>query len=272
MSHSSPLLYSLRQAVSRRAREGMTIFCLDGPLPSHAPDFFSNDYLSLSTDRSIKDIFLHRVQVASPSRLFGSRGSRLGTGNSTQYNELEKAFQRFFQAPSALLFASGFTANMAFLATVPQKNDVIIYDELIHASCRDGIRLSSRASYRFSHNSVASFKECLLGVLQSHPEVTRGNSTVFVIVESLYSMDGDFCPLAEIVEVVESFVPAGHAHIVVDEAHTSGMCGPNGTGYVAHLGLNDHVHTKVHTFGKAWGYHGGMCIFASYFASYLYSR
>ena len=272
MLHDSPLLNSVQLAITSRVQKGLGVYYLDQPLPSHAPDFFSNDYLSLSADVSVRDIFLRKVQAASPARLLGSRGSRLLTGNSTEFNALEKAFQHFFQAPSALLFGSGFSANAAFLASVPQKNDVIVYDELIHTSCRDGIRSSSRASYRFSHNSVASFKECLLGVLQNHPEVTQGNSTVFVVVESLYSMDGDFCPLAEIVEVVESFVPAGHAHIVVDEAHTSGMCGPNGTGYVAHLGLNDHVHTKVHTFGKAWGYHGGMCIFALYFASYLYSR
>lgn len=258
MSQNSPLLDSLQQAICRRAREGMTVFCLDQPLPSHAPDFFSNDYLSLSTESSIRDIFLHRVQTVIPTRLLGSTGSRLGTGNSTEFNALEKAFERFFEAPSALLFASGFSANLAFLATVPQKNDVIIYDELIHSSCREGIRLSSCPSYRFPHNSVTSFKECLLGVLENHPQITQGSSTVFVLVESLYSMDGDFCPLTEIVGLVESLVPAGHAHIIVDEAHTSGICGPNGTGYVSCLGLNDRVHTKVHTFGKGWGFHGGM--------------
>ena len=237
----------------------MTIRSLEDPLPSHAPDFFSNDYLSLSTDCSLRDIFLRKVQAASPARLFGSTGSRLTTGNSSEFNALETAFKRFFGAPSALLFSSGFSANLAFISTVPRKGDVIIYDELIHASIRDGIRVSSRPSYHFSHNSVASFEKCLLGALQNHPQITRGNSTVFVVVESLYSMDGDFCPLTEIVELVETFVPAGHAHVVVDEAHTSGICGPNGTGYVSHLGLNDRVHTKVHTFGKGWGFHGGMC-------------
>ena len=233
--------------------------CLDDPLPSHAPDFFSNDYLSLSTDPSLRDIFLRQVQEAAPARLFGSTGSRLTTGNSLEFNALETAFKHFFGAPSALLFSSGFNANSAFLSTVPQKSDVIICDELIHASCLWGIRGSSRGSYRFAHNSVASFEQRLRGVLQKHPQIVQGISTVFVVVESLYSMDGDFCPLTEIVELVETLVPAGHAHIVVDEAHTSGICGPNGTGYVSYLGLNDRVHTKVHTFGKGWGFHGGMC-------------
>ena len=258
MSHFSPLLDSLQQTIVHRAREGMTMRCLDDPLPSYAPDFFSNDYLSLSTDPSLRDIFLRKVQEAAPARLFGSTGSRLTTGNSLEFNALETAFKHFFGAPSALLFSSGFNANLAFLSTVPQKSDVIIYDELIHASCREGIRGSSRASYRFAHNSVVSFEDCLLDVLQKHPQIVQGTSSVFVVVESLYSMDGDFCPLTEIVELVETLVPAGHAHIVVDEAHTSGTCGPNGTGYVSHLGLNDRVHTKVHTFGKGWGFHGGM--------------
>jgi len=258
MSQHSPLLDSLQQAIAHRAREGLTIHSLDDPLPSHAPDFFSNDYLSLSTDHTLRDIFLRKVQATAPSRLFGSTGSRLTTGNSSEFNALEAAFKRFFGAPSALLFSSGFTANLAFISTVPRKADVIIYDELIHASSRDGIRVSSRPSYPFAHNSVASLEKCLLGALQKHPQITRGTSTVFIVVESLYSMDGDFCPLTEIVGLVETLVPTGHAHIVVDEAHTSGICGPNGTGYVSHLGLSDRVHTKVHTFGKGWGFHGGM--------------
>ncbi|KAI9455314.1 8-amino-7-oxononanoate synthase [Boletus coccyginus] len=269
MSQHSPLLDSLQQVIAHRAREGMAIFSLDDPLPSHAPDFFSNDYLSLSTDHSLRDIFLRKVQAVAPSRLFGSTGSRLTTGNSSELNALEAAFKRFFGAPSALLFNSGFNANVAFISTVPRKTDVIIYDELIHASSRDGIRMSSRPSYPFPHNSVTSFKKCLLGVLQKHPQITRGNSTVFVVVESLYSMDGDFCPLTEIVGLVETLVPVGHAHVVVDEAHTSGICGPNGTGYVSHLGLSDRVHTKVHTFGKGWGFHGAVVLTSPIIRDYV---
>ncbi|KAH0834999.1 pyridoxal phosphate-dependent transferase [Lanmaoa asiatica] len=225
MLQPSPLLNTLQQAIADRAREGMTVFCLDQPLPSHAPDFFSNNYLSLSTDHVLRDSFLHKVQTAPQTRFFGSTGSRLGTGNSAEISALEKALKHFFGSPSALLVMSGYSANLAFLGTVPQKGDVIIYDELVHSSCREGIRLSSLASYRFAHNSIASFKECLLGVLQKHPQITR-TSTVFVVVESLYSMDGDFCPLVEIVELMQTLVPIGHAHIVVDEAH--GYAGQTG--------------------------------------------
>ena len=256
MSQPSFLLDSLQQAIAHRD-EGMGIRYVDDPLPSNGHDLFSNDYLSLASDQSRRDIFLRKVQEAPPSRLFGSTGPRVMTGNTPEINALEAAFKQFFGVPSALLFSSGFNANVGFLSNVPRDDDIIIYDELMHQSCREGIRLSSRTSYRFAHNSITSLEECILGVLQTHPQITRGTSTVFVVVESLYSMDGDFCPLTEIVELVETLVPAGHAHIFVDEAHTTGLCGPNGTGYVSHLGLNDRVHTKVHVLSKAWGFHGG---------------
>ena len=262
MSQPSALHGSLQQAISNRAKDGMTIFDLDEPLPSAAPDFFSNNYLSLSTDNAVRGIFLRRVQTAAPTRLLGSTGSRLSTGNSFESNALETAFKRFFGAPSALFMTSCFSANLAFVAAIPRKDDVIIYDELVHVSCRDGIRGSPCASYRFAHNSLASLKERLLGALQKHPQIARGTSTVFILLESLYSMEGDFCPLTEMVELVETLVPAGHAHIVVDEAHTSATCGPNGTGYVSLLGLNDRVHTKIHSFGKAWAFRGGDVLFS----------
>jgi 8-amino-7-oxononanoate synthase len=257
MSQDSPLVDTLQQAIAHRVKTGLTTICLDDPLPSSASDLFSNDYLSISTDPVVREIFLREAHAAP--RLLGSTGSRLTTGNSDEFNALEGRLQRFFGAPSALLFTSGFTANVGFFGSVPQSGDVIIYDELVHASCREGFRVSAarNALYRFAHNSVASFEECLRNVLRKHPEIIHGKSTVFVSVESLYSMDGDFCPLTEIVQLVENIVPAGHAHIVVDEAHTSAMCGPNGSGYVSLLGLNHRVHTQLHTFGKAWGFHGG---------------
>ena len=208
----------------------MTTRSLDDPLPSHAPDFFSNDCLSLSMDHSLSDIFLRKVQAAAPARLFGSNGSCLTTGYCSELNALEAAFRHFFRAPSALLFSSGFSANVSFLYTVPQKTDVIIYDELVHTSCREGIRVSFRLSYRFHHNSVASFEKCLLGVLQKHPRITRGTSTVFIVVESLYSMDEDFCPLTEIVGLVETLVPTDTDTLLWTRQTRREYVGPTGLG------------------------------------------
>ncbi|KAF8841080.1 8-amino-7-oxononanoate synthase [Paxillus ammoniavirescens] len=269
MSQDSRLLDALQKAIVHRAQTGLTTFSLDEPLPTFAADLFSNDYLSLSTDTDLREGYLRRAQAAP--LLFGSTGSRLGTGNSKEYNALERRLQRFFGFPSALLFHSGFSANSAFFASVPRKEDIIIYDELIHISCREGFRLSGArgATYRFAHNSVASFEECLRDVLRKHPQIAQGQSTVFVSVESLYSMDGDFCPLMEIVQLVEDLVPAGHAHIVVDEAHTSAICGPNGTGYVSLLRLDHRVHTTVHTFGKGWGFHGAAVLTSPIIREYL---
>ncbi|KAF9240436.1 8-amino-7-oxononanoate synthase [Melanogaster broomeanus] len=240
MSQDSPLLDALQKTLTHRVQTGLTIVCLDEPLPSSAPDLFSNDYLSLTTDRLF--------ERSSYGKLSDLRACLVPL--------------RFFGAPSALLFNSGYTANLGFFGSVPQSDDVIIHDELIHISCREGFRISAarNALYGFAHNSVASFEECLRNVLSKHPQIIHGNSTVFISLESLYSMNGDFCPLAEIVQLVEDLVPAGHAHIVVDEAHTSGMCGPNGTGYVSLLGLNHRVHTQVHTFGKAWGFYGAVVL------------
>ncbi|KAF8553209.1 PLP-dependent transferase [Imleria badia] len=268
MSQLSPLHDSLQRAITHREKV-LGVRYVDNLSPSYAPDLFSNDYLSLASDQSRRDIFLRKVQEAPPTRLFGSTGSRIMTGNSSEMNALETAFKHFFGAPSALLFSSGFSANVSFLSNVPQKHDIIIYDEFVHASCIDGIRLSSHPSYSFAHNSVASLEACILGVLQKHPQITRGTSTVFIVVESLYSMDGDFCPLTEIVELTETLLPAGRAHIVVDEAHTTGLCGLNGTGYVSHLGLNDRVHTKIHVLSKAWGFHGGVLLTSQIIKDYL---
>ncbi|KIK81238.1 hypothetical protein PAXRUDRAFT_197965 [Paxillus rubicundulus Ve08.2h10] len=269
MSQNSHLLDALQQAVAHRAQTGLTTFSLNEPLPTFAADLFSNDYLSLSTDTNLRESYLRRA-LAAPF-LFGSTGSRLGTGNSKEYNALERRLQCFFRFPSALLFHSGFSANSTFFASVPRKEDVIIHDELIHISCREGFRLSGArlATYLFAHNSVASFEECLRNVLQKHPQIAQGQSTVFISVESLYSMDGDFCPLLEIVNLVEDLVPAGHAHIVVDEAHTSAICGPNGSGYVSLLGLSHRVHTTVHTFGKGWGFHGAVVLTSPIIREYL---
>ncbi|KIJ05501.1 hypothetical protein PAXINDRAFT_29140, partial [Paxillus involutus ATCC 200175] len=269
MSQDSPLHNALEQLVLTRTLGGERKISFDELLPSSAGDFFSNDYLSLSTDTVLREHFL-RQALAAP-RLFGSSASRLSTGNSAEFNALEGRLQRFFGYPSALLFQSGYTANATFFSTVPQEGDVIIYDERTHTSCREGFRSSAArgATYRFAHNSVAALEECIQKVLRKHPQITQGNSTVFFSVESLYSMEGTFCPLVEMVEVIEKLIPAGHAHIVVDEAHTSALCGPNGSGYISLLGLHDRIHTVVHTFGKGWGFHGAAILSSLQIREYL---
>ncbi|KAF8838386.1 8-amino-7-oxononanoate synthase [Paxillus ammoniavirescens] len=259
MSQDASLHNALEQ-FARQEQADLTTGGLDESLPSSAGDLFLNDYLSLAADTALRE--RSRRQALAAPLLFSATSSHLSTGNSKGYNALERRLQRFFGYPAALLFHPGHNASATFFTSVPQEGDIIIYDELSHTSWREGFRTSARrrVTYRFAHNSVASLKECIWNVLRKHPQITQGNSTVFVYLESLYGMQGDFCPLVEMVEVIEKLIPAGRSHIVVDEAHTSAICGPNGSGYVSLLGLNDRVHTVVHTFGQAWGFHGGVIL------------
>lgn len=189
----------------------------------------------------------------------GSGGSRLLDGNSIYAEELEKYIARFHDAPSGLLFNSGFDANMAVFSCVPQPKDVILYDQHIHASVHEGMRLS-RAGKRlsFAHNSIVDLERVLEDVLREDPSLRAGTSSVFVATESLYSMDGDFAPLKEMVEVVERILPRGNGYLIVDEAHSTGLFGPRGGGVVQELGLSSRVFARLHTFGKALSSHGGM--------------
>ncbi|KIK74733.1 hypothetical protein PAXRUDRAFT_835909 [Paxillus rubicundulus Ve08.2h10] len=259
MSQGSSSRDALEQLACQEQAHLMTV-TLDESLPSPPGDFFSNDYLSLTTDTVLRERF-RRHALAAPL-LFSATSSHLSTGNSKVYNALERRLQRFFGYPAAVLFHPGYNARAVFFASVPQRGDAIIYDELIQTSCREEFHTSAsqRVTDRFAHNSVASLEECIRNVLRKYPQINQGNSTVFVYLESLDGMEGDFCPLVEMVEVIEKLIPSGHAHIVVDEAHTSAICGPNGSGYVSLLELNNRVHTVIHTFGQAWGFHGGVIL------------
>ncbi|KAI6142647.1 8-amino-7-oxononanoate synthase [Pisolithus tinctorius] len=256
------LTKSLDGILTRRKQSGFPLLAIDGPFVSPTPDFFSNDYLSLSTSPLLRELFLSKT--LSAPRLFGSTGCRLATGNSEGYRALEERLAHFFQSPDALLCTSGCVANEVFWSTVPQPGDVLIFDQLVHSSIREGVRLShipKDKQYKFRHNSVTAFKQCLEDVLEKHnKQIVQGSGTVFVAVESLYSMDGDFSPLEDIVRTVEELVPKGHAHIFIDEAHTSGVFGPDGRGYVALLGLKGRIHTMMHTLGKAWGHRGAVLL------------
>ncbi|KAF8893479.1 PLP-dependent transferase [Infundibulicybe gibba] len=250
-STSSALTSALDHALSERAKSGVSLFSGTAPLPTYAPDFFSNDYLSLSSFPQIREGLVERFK--SSPRLLGSQGSRILSGTTSDHVSLEEHLRDLYNAPAAMIFNSGYIANLSFLGAVPQPGDVFLHDEYIHASCRDGMLMSRARSsmFSFAHNSVSEFEERLLEVLREHPQIAAGKSTLFIVLESIYSMDGDFGPLPEIVRLVEKHVPAEAAHIVVDEAHSVGLIGPQGKGLVAHLGLEQRVHTRIHPLTKA---------------------
>lgn len=257
-SSSSCLLEAFRAALSRRearsSRRRLTLVAAD------AVDFSSNDFLSLSRSAIFRSRYLRHLQTAPETTRFASTGSRLLDGNSVYAEELERFVAGFHCAPTGLLFNSGYDANVGVLSCVPQPGDVVLYDELIHASVHEGMRLSrAGACIKFAHSSPQSLREVLQREIDSSGggSLASGSRSVFVVVESVYSMDGDIAPIREFVDVVDSLLPRGNGHFVVDEAHATGVFGPNGAGIVQELGLQDRMLIRVHTFGKALASHGG---------------
>ena len=216
-------------------------------------DFFSNDYLGLATTGLLAEL-MRPDKVDST----GSTGSRLLSGNSEQAEMLEQTIASFHKAEAALLFNSGYDANMGLLASVTNRSSTILSDELCHASIIDGIRLSQCSrKYKFAHNDLSDLKEKLARYTSDGPTV--------VVVESVYSMDGDMAPLAEMVRLCEQY----DAQLIVDEAHATGVIGAHGEGLVCTLGLQDKVFARVHTFGKALGCHGAAVAGSNLLKQYL---
>ncbi|KAK0444606.1 aminotransferase [Desarmillaria tabescens] len=260
---------TLQTSLDKRAKIGMPVLDLLRPAAStNVPDFFSNDYLSITTNPQLNNNVLNAL--ISSKKLLGSTGSRLLNGNSPSHAETEKYLQSHFNASAALMFTSGYDANIAFFGCVPQAEDIIVFDELLHASARDGIAAArTHDAYPFSHNSVASFENCIAELLKKRPEILAGKSTVFVAVESLYSMDGDFSPLPQIIETLHRYIPKAYSHMFVDEAHTTGLYGPMGRGYAEQLGLQNEVDTVLHTFGKSIGLSGAVILTSPIIRKYL---
>lgn len=227
-------------------------------------DFTSNDYLSLSTSPALRNAVLSALST-SP-KILGSGGSRLLIP-AQPHAELESRLCQFFgPTEAALLFNSGFDANVGFFSAVPQPGDVVLYDAHIHASVHEGMRLSRLTPdslLPFPHNSVLDLRLALSKLLEDREDLKKGKISVFVAVESLYSMDGTIAPLTQIVECVEEMLPSGNGYIIVDEAHATGIYGPKGRGLVADLGLEKRVFARLHTFGKALAASAGerSCIF-----------
>ncbi|PIL32396.1 hypothetical protein GSI_05642 [Ganoderma sinense ZZ0214-1] len=232
-------------------------------------DFFTNDYLSLASSASLRARFLAKLSAAP--QVLGSGGSRLLV-NGHAHAAFEARLAAFLRAPAALLFNSGFDANVGFFASVPQPGDAIVFDEHIHASVHDGMRASRvepGLRVAFAHNSVFALREVLQSLITAHPAFRDGESSVFVSVEALYSMDGNLAPLVDIVGTVEELLPRGNGYVIVDEAHSTGVYGPQGRGLVAAYGLEDRVFARLHTFGKALAGTGAVLLITPLVRDYL---
>ncbi|MDQ2720046.1 MAG: pyridoxal phosphate-dependent aminotransferase family protein [Bacteroidota bacterium] len=214
-------------------------------------DFCSNDYLGI-----VKSHFIENS--ISENLSHGSTGSRLLSGNYKLIEETEKMVADFHDAQAGLIFNSGYDANLGVLSSVPQKNDAIIYDQLSHASLRDGIRLSFATAFSFLHNNLEDLEKKLAAVKNS-------SQNIFIVTESVFSMDGDFAPLKEINILCEKY----NAALIVDEAHATGVVGEKGEGLVQHLHLQDKCFARIHTFGKACGSHGAIVLGSNKLKKYL---
>ncbi|KAF1817480.1 PLP-dependent transferase [Eremomyces bilateralis CBS 781.70] len=272
-SSPSSLTTTLTTALHIR-RQNSTYRTLTIP-PPDSIDFSSNDFLSLSHSPLLRTAFLSELH-AHPAFPVGSGGSRLLDGNSPYAEALERSTAEFHGAEAGLLCNSGYDANVGLFGCVPQAGDVVVWDELVHASVREGMRLSRAAgrTVMFRHNDCADLRRVLTDVRGKDEKVRDGKASVFVAVEAIYSMDGDLVPLKRVVDVVDEVLPRGNGHIIVDEAHSTGVLGPLGKGLVCQEGLENRIFARLHTFGKSMACSGAIILCSPLVRSYLinYSR
>ena len=214
-------------------------------------DFCSNDYLGFARSQALKDWITKEVD-SNVNALNGSSGSRLLSGNLEYTESLEQEIADFHQSEAGLIYNSGYDANVGLFSSLPQRGDTIIIDELIHASIIDGARLSYANRYSFRHNDLLSLEEKL--------KHAKGNC--YVVIESVYSMDGDTPPIKDILSLTEEY----KAQLIVDEAHAVGL---HGKGVINQLGLESRVFARTVTFGKALGCHGAIVLGSKQLREYL---
>lgn len=249
-----PLPQSLQNKLEARAEASALRAFSEG---ASNIDYYSNDYLNFTES--------HLIQRSAEELLskytskLGATGSRLLSGNHELYTVVEAQIANFHNAPKALIFNSGYNANIGFFSCVPQRGDIVFYDEYIHASIRDGLKLSLAKSYSFKHNDVEGLREKSERITQKH------EGQVYIVTESVFSMDGDSPDLIS----MAAFCAATDFLLVVDEAHALGVFGNNGAGLVQELRLQDQVFAQIFTYGKALGCHGAAILCNEDLYSYL---
>ena len=227
------------------------------PEPHGLVDFSSNDYLGFAKSAQLFDA-AHEYLLKTGNKINGATGSRLISGNHGLYRELENYIAKFHQAGAALIFNSGYDANVGLFSSVPQKGDTILYDEYIHASIRDGIRLSNASAYKYSHNDAAELEKLL-------KKATMAQGEMYVATESVFSMDGDSPGFEGIISLCQNY----GARLIVDEAHALGVFGSKGEGLLQGRGLQDKVFARIVTFGKGLGCHGAAVLGSTLLRGYL---
>ena len=234
----------LKQKLEKRKKKGQLRVL---PKEDNLIDFLSNDYLGLARNKElsirISESLLHEGFVGN-----GGSGSRLLSGNHRLYEKLETKLAELFQSESTLVFNSGYAANQALVSSVAGRTDTILYDKLSHVCLKEGAWLSRAQSHSFEHNNLIDLES----------KLANAKGRKFVIVESVYSMDGDEAPIENILKLCRKY----EGLLIVDEAHSTGIFGRNGSGYLVEKGLERDIFARIYTFGKAMGVHGA-CVAGS---------
>lgn len=239
----------LRDRLESRRQDG-SVRSLD--LQKGLIDFASNDYLG----------FARMLQEYGTNLSPGSTGSRLISGNHPLYETAEQVIREYHQAEAALVFNSGYDANLGLFSSILQRGDYVFYDQHVHASIRDGIRLGQAKAYKFRHNDLEALRSAVDRAIRPE-EQNRG--TVYVVTESVFSMDGDGPDLSAFARYCRD-----HSfHLIVDEAHAAGILGPGGAGGVVDAGCGDNTFARIITFGKALGSHGAAVLGSTLLREYL---
>ncbi|MBS0474673.1 MAG: aminotransferase class I/II-fold pyridoxal phosphate-dependent enzyme, partial [Proteobacteria bacterium] len=227
--------------------------------PQTGIDFSSNDYLGLARSPLLADAARAALDRGVPT---GSGGSRLLRGNDPEHEALEAEAAALFGCERALFFSSGFAANATLFSTLPQRGDLVVHDELIHASAHEGLRIGRAERVAVAHNRADAFDLAI-----RRWRAGGGTGRAWIAVESLYSMDGDTAPLDDLMAIADHH----DAVLLIDEAHATGVFGPDGRGLAAHLEGRSNVIT-LRTCGKALGVEGALVCGPAVVADFLVNR
>lgn len=228
-------------------------------LPAMGIDFTSNDYLALANAPRLKNAVAAAIERGVP---VGAAGSRLLRGNDPEHEALEAEAAHYFGTDRCLYLGSGYVANAALFSTLPQRDDLIVYDALVHASVREGIAASKARSICVAHNDIDGFADAIRKWRRD-----GGVGHPWISVESLYSMDGDRAPLTDLAQLADD----NDGFLVIDEAHATGVFGPGGRGFASTLERRENV-VVVHTCGKALGVVGALIGGNAALCDYLVNR
>ncbi|HRH56553.1 MAG: pyridoxal phosphate-dependent aminotransferase family protein [Chitinophagales bacterium] len=220
-------------------------------------DFSSNDYLGLSRAAFIRQQVDNDYKNNFRFKKSGATGSRLLNGNSELYDNVEAMLAKIHHAEAALIYNSGFDANVGLISTVARPSDTIFYDEMVHASIHQGMRLSGATLISYKHNNYEDLEE----KLKEHSAAGIG----FIVTESIFSMEGDRPDLKKLAELAGVYA----VHLILDEAHATGLFGSGGSGLCNVAGIEDKCFARIYTFGKAIGSHGAVVIGSQNLKEYL---